>query len=66
VTFAESAAHPWVLESSMDGRDFAVLYEGAPDADTMFAVVDVPRIVARYVRISFPDKPLDVEEIRVH
>jgi beta-galactosidase len=62
VDFAESVNRPWVLETSVDGRRFEPLLRGAEERA---ARVAFPARRAVAVRLSFPEKPIDVEEIRV-
>ncbi|MFG3340938.1 glycoside hydrolase family 2 TIM barrel-domain containing protein [Glycomyces sp. NPDC048151] len=66
IAFAEPVTQPWVLESSLDGREFSLLYKGVPEPDAVSVDVEFDRHPARYVRVSFPEQPLDVREIRVH
>ncbi|MFC3493675.1 glycoside hydrolase family 2 protein [Glycomyces rhizosphaerae] len=66
VVFAEPPAQPWLLETSADGHLFASLHAAEPEADELGAYLEFPLRTARLVRISFPEKPIDIEEIRVY
>ena len=66
VVFAEPPAHRWTVETSAEGRVFEPLHHGEPDAASLSAYLNFPARMVRRVRLSFPEKPIDVEEIRVY
>ncbi|WP_168801443.1 glycoside hydrolase family 2 protein [Glycomyces buryatensis] len=66
VVFAEPPAHQWTVETSVDGRAFELLHRGEPETKARSASLQFPARTARRVRLSFPEKPIDVEEIRVY
>jgi beta-galactosidase len=66
VVFAEAPAHPWTVETSLDGRAFEFLHRGEPAPDALEAVLEFPFRAARRVRLRFPEQPIDVAEIRVY
>jgi hypothetical protein len=43
-----------------------LLHRGEPDSRELSAYLVFPVRAARLVRISFPEKPIDVEELRVY
>lgn len=66
VFFAEPPAHQWTVETSADGRAFEPLHRAEPVADGLSASLEFPSRTARRVRLSFPERPIGVEEIRVY
>jgi beta-galactosidase len=66
VVFAEPPAHQWTVETSVDGRAFEPLHRGEPESQALSAYLAFPARNARLVRLSFPEKPIDVEELRVY
>ena len=66
VVFAEPPAHRWTVETSAEGRVFEPLHLGEPDSASLSAYLNFPDRMVRRVRLSFPEKPIDVEEIRVY
>ncbi|MCD0443139.1 hypothetical protein LO763_05785 [Glycomyces sp. A-F 0318] len=65
IDFAEPPAYPWLLESAVDGRTFAPIHQAGPGADQFVRIEFEPR-TALAVRLSFPEAPMEIEEIRVH
>lgn len=66
IVFAEPPAHPWTVETNVDGRVFELLHRGDPGSEALSVHLEFPARAARRVRLSFPEKPIDVEELRVY
>ena len=66
VVFAEPPVHRWAVETSVDGHAFEPVHRGEPDAQAVSAYLAFPVRTARFVRLSFPEQPIDVEELRVY
>ncbi|WP_335991440.1 glycoside hydrolase family 2 protein [Glycomyces sp. MUSA5-2] len=65
VRFAEPPVHPWILETSPDGDAFEPLHraDAGSDASPEF---EFPVRLAKAVRLSFPERPIDVDSIKVY
>jgi beta-galactosidase len=66
IVFAEVPYQPWLVETSTDGRVFQPLHEAGPGGEEMSVRLEFEPRRASTVRLTFPDAPLDVEEIRVY
>ncbi|WP_205325147.1 glycoside hydrolase family 2 TIM barrel-domain containing protein [Glycomyces sp. YM15] len=66
VVFAEPPTQPWTVETSKDGRNFDELHCAGADGESPAVYLDFPSRTASAVRLSFPQRPIDVEEIRVY
>lgn len=64
VTFAEPPTGPWLVESAVDGRVFEPIHEGGPGEDHSVRLQFDAR-TALAVRVSFPERPLAIQQIRV-
>ncbi|SDK94279.1 beta-galactosidase [Glycomyces sambucus] len=65
IDFAETPTRAWVLESAADGRTFAPIHKAGPGDESSVRIEFEPR-TALAVRVSFPEAPMEIKEIRVH
>ncbi|MFB9660247.1 glycoside hydrolase family 2 protein [Glycomyces mayteni] len=65
IDFADVPDRPWTLEAAEDGRAFAVVHRAEAGRERSVRVDFEPR-TALAVRVSFPERPIGIEEIRVH
>ncbi|WP_112134654.1 glycoside hydrolase family 2 protein [Glycomyces dulcitolivorans] len=65
IDFAEPPTHPWTVETAADGRTFTQVHRSGPGGERSVRIEFATR-TALAVRVSFPEQPIDIEEIRVH
>jgi beta-galactosidase len=65
IDFAEPPLHPWTVETAADGRTFTQVHQAGPGGERSVRIEFATR-TALAVRVSFPEHPIDVREIRVH
>ena len=66
IVFAEVPKQPWLVETGTDGRVFVPLHEAGPGGEEMSVRLEFEPRQASTVRLTFPEAPVDVEEIRVY
>ncbi|WP_129788197.1 glycoside hydrolase family 2 protein [Promicromonospora panici] len=66
IVFAEVPKQPWLVETGTDGRVFEPLHEAGPGGAETSVRLEFEPCRASVVRLTFPDAPLDVEEIRAY
>lgn len=66
IVFAEVPKQPWLLETSEDARAFEPLHEAGPGGEELLVRLEFEPRRASTVRLTFPEAPIDVEEIRVY
>jgi beta-galactosidase len=66
IVFAEVPRYPWLVETSADARAFEPLHDAVPDGAELSVRLEFEPRRASTVRLTFPEAPVDVEEIRVH
>jgi beta-galactosidase len=66
IVFAEVPRQPWLVETSQDGRVFEPLHDAGPGGEELSFRLEFEPRRASTVRLTFPEGPVDVEEIRVY
>lgn len=64
IVFPEIPKQPWLVETSTDGRVFEPIHEAGPGGDELLVRLEFEPRRASTVRLTFPEAPVDVEEIR--
>lgn len=66
IVFAEVPKQSWRVETSADGRVFQPLHETGTGGEELSVRLEFEPRRASVVRLTFPESPVDVEEIRAY